>query len=348
MIRKNRNSCHAWWMAVVLGTLVAPAGAAPIALDMFVAHSIDSGDYVISHIGADGSLLNRFGTTSNNEFRSHLAISGGHIYRSNPGNTSSSNIERYDFAGNLVDTINPQAGTTRSFRPIVRDYADASIYYTDTYGGTNIVRHLDDNATGANSTLALVGYSAGGGVADLDFGGISGSEALYGLHTTHPDYGPYRVSKIDAAGNVTLFPESSDLYVPYVTDLGSIAINPVTGQIHVATAYDVVTFDATGTQIDLFDALVSKPSLDVSLDGFLYLGNYANDQVSIYSTDGLLQDTISIPDAVRIVDIVVLESSTFSSSSAPVPGAISLLGLGLLLTVRKWREGMGQLPAMPA
>lgn len=96
---------------------------------LLVAHRLTSGVYTISQLKLDGTLIRRFGTVSGPEWRSHLAIAGGYLFRSN--GMTLNNIHRFDAAGTLVGTTTPDSSAQHQIQAIARDFDDESILLHD-------------------------------------------------------------------------------------------------------------------------------------------------------------------------------------------------------------------------
>jgi hypothetical protein len=132
---------------------------------------------------------------------------------------------------------------------------------------------------------------------------------LYALTQTSPDIVPdpkCRVAKIDPNGQVQ-FIDNPKLKVPWVFDIGSLAVAPRGGNIYVATTTEVVEMDASGAPLGSFALVDTKPSLDVGLDGKIYVGHFdsTNGQIDVFHQKGKLFKTINIPDATRVFDILI-------------------------------------------
>jgi hypothetical protein len=268
---------------------------------VLVAHRTTAGSYVISQITDTGFLLRQFGAQDGDEFRSHLALSGGSLFRSDA--LGADTISQFAEDGTLIRTITPTSSAQHEIVPIARDFLNLSIFGVDTWGGTNVVRHLDDPSTGAMPDFAIVYFSDVAGIADLYFD--TGTNMLFALAQRNPASGPYRVAKIDAAGTQTFY-DSADFTVAYVFDVGSVAVNAANGNVHVATTANIVTLDAAGNQVGMFAAADNKPSLDVDASGNIYFGRFDSGQISVYSPAGALIRTIVVPSANRIVDVLII------------------------------------------
>ncbi len=301
---------------------------------LLVAHSVTDGSCAISQLDAtNGSLLRQFGTLPGTlaspctELRAHLALSGGFLYRSN--GVSLNTISQFSSNGMLVRTIVPNTSGTPSIVPIARDFGNQSIYMVDTFGGTTTIRHLDDPSTGASSPFAAITFYTGiGGTSDLYFGGPSGSQALFALTQTDPAITPcfntgfnpcpYRVAKINSNGNVQ-FLDNPNLIVPFVFDVGSLAVDPTSGtatsgNIYVATGNvsaaqpgSIVELSAAGAALGSFSLNDGKPSLDVDLSGNIFVGRASSTtgEISVFSASGVLVKTILVPNATRIIDVLI-------------------------------------------
>lgn len=89
---------------------------------LLVAHELADGSTAISQLSLGGVLLQRFGTLtpatgSSSEFRAHLALSGGFLFRSN--GTALDTISEFNPDGTLKATITP----TTSFEHQIVPYS---------------------------------------------------------------------------------------------------------------------------------------------------------------------------------------------------------------------------------
>ncbi|MFI5103487.1 MAG: hypothetical protein ACHP79_01065, partial [Terriglobales bacterium] len=168
---------------------------------LLVAHELPDGSTAISQLTMSGALLRRFGELPaptlghSNEFRAHLALSGGFLFRTN--GVELNTISEFNPDGTLRATITPHTSSEHNIVPIARDFDNSSSYFIDTFAGTNVVQHLDDPTTGASSFFATLQYVGIAGISDLYFGGPQGSKALYALTQTSPAIvpgGKYRVA----------------------------------------------------------------------------------------------------------------------------------------------------------
>jgi hypothetical protein len=320
-------------LALVFGTggrsYSQSAGFTPETL--LVAHQLTDGSTAISQLSLGGVLMNRFGTLPGTldccsfptEFRAHLALSGGFLFRSNgtyppPFFPVVDTISEFNPDGTLKATITPTTSLQHDIVPMAQDFANSSIYMVDAFGGTNLIWHLDNPSTGASSVFAGVFYTGVGEIVDLYFGGPIGSEALYALTQTSPSITPcvvpgctYRVAKIGPTGTVQFF-DNPELVVPFVFDIGSLAVAPIGGNIYVATSTKIVKMDASGAPLGSFPLVDPKPSLDVDVDGMIYVGHFgptvgsATGQIDVFLPSGELVRTINVPGATRIYDILIV------------------------------------------
>ena len=279
---------------------------------LLVAHELADGSTAISRLSLGGVLLQRFGTLTpapgtSNEFRAHLALSGGFLFRSN--GVVLNTISEFGPEGALKATITPNTSPQHNIVPIARDFANSSIYMVDTFAGTNVIRHLD-LSTGAGNAFVTLQYTGIAGITDLYFGGPARSEALYALTATSPQIVPgarNRVAKIDSTGAVQFF-DNPELIVPFIFDVGSLAVAPIDGNIYVATTTKIVKLDASGAPLGSFTLEDGKPSLDVDVDGHIYVGHFSSNigEIDIFLPSGRLIKTISVPGATRIIDILIV------------------------------------------
>ena len=299
---------------------------------LLVAHQLTNGSTVISQLTQTGRLLKRFGTlpgTSSSccmfptEFRPHLALSGEFLYRSNgtyspaiqPGAVDT--ISQFNSDGTLIATIIPTTSPQHEIVPIARDFADALIYMVDIFGSTNVIWHLNNPLTGASSGFAGVFYTGVAGITDLYFGGPEGSRALYALTATSPFITPCvvpgcanRVAKIDSTGTVTFF-DNPELTLPFIFDVGRVAVDPNNGNIYVATTTKIVGMNASGAALGSFSfpfGFDGKPSLDVNSDGNILVGrfNSTTGEIDVFSPSGTLVSTIFVPDATHIFGVLIV------------------------------------------
>lgn len=180
----------------------------------------------------------------------------------------------------------------------------------DTFAGTNVIRHLDDPSTGASSPFVTLQYPGIAGISDLYFGGPIRREALYALTQTSPQIvpgGKYRVAKIDATGAVQFF-DNPELIIPFVFDVGSVAVAPIDGNIYVATTTKIVKMDASGAPLGSFTLEDGKPSLDVAVSGHIYVGHFSSTtgEIDVFLPSGMLIKTINVPGATRIIDVLIV------------------------------------------
>ena len=325
-------------LSISVMTLAPSVSAVP--LEMFVAHTTTAGDHVISRIDEDGNVLDQFGGGKTNQFRSHITVSGDYLYRTN-SSSPDADIDQFTLDGTLVREIIPNSSVGHRTRAIARDFDNESVFFVDIDAGSNVVRHLDDAATGAQTLHSIISYAGVAGMIDLDFGGPAGNEALYALTPTHPLIAPgtgAAVSRIDESGSVTLI-RSSSLDIPFSVDVGAISVDPVTGTIHVATSTTVVSFDTAGNELGSFATTAGggKPSLDVDFASNIYMGNFGLGEIDVFSSTGDVLRTISIAGAARVLDIFILEGSLSEATDVPAPGTLALLGLGLVAMRRKQR-----------
>ncbi len=101
---------------------------------ILVAHKTSSGSHVISELDANGNLIRQFGNEPSDEFRAHLALVGGFLYRSNGAYLNT--ISQFDDTGALVRTITPTTSATHAIVPITSDFDHQSIYFRDSFAGT--------------------------------------------------------------------------------------------------------------------------------------------------------------------------------------------------------------------
>jgi hypothetical protein len=279
---------------------------------LLVAHELPDGSTAVSQLNVEGKLLKRFGNlpgsgAGSNEFRPHLTWSGGFLFRSN--GIYLNTISEFNPDGTLKATITPTTSPQHNIVPIAQDFTNSSIYMVDTFAGSNVVRHLDDPTTGASSSFAVLQYEGIGGVSDLYYGRSDGSTALYALTPTSPDIVPdprSRVAKIDANGTVQFF-DNPKLKVPWIFDVGSLAVAPDGDTIYVATSTEIVEMDATGAPLGSFALVDTKPSLDVDAEGRIYVGHFdsTNGQIDVFRPKGQLLKTINVPEATKVFDVLV-------------------------------------------
>ena len=253
-----------------------------------------------------GNVLRQFGELTSghgqSEFRAHLAVAGGVLFRSN--GTFLDTISQFDAQGQLIRTITPSSSATPKVNQIAPDFDEESIYFVDVFGGSNAVRHLDDPISGAQSTF--IPAAGAGSIQDLAFGGPDGSQALFALIAISP--GPYRISRIAPTGSIQFF-DSAELTVSFTTDVGSVAVDPMNGNVYAATGTKIVQFDATGASIGSFPFSDLKPSIEVGPNGNIYVGRFDSGSISVFSSTGQFIETISIPGAVRIIDVLLDDGS---------------------------------------
>jgi len=279
---------------------------------LLVAHELADGSTAVSQLTTQGKLLKRFGTLPGagaglNEFRPHLAWAGGFLFRSN--GVKLNTISEFNPDGTLKNTITPDTSAQHDIVPIARDFAGASIYMVDTFAATNVIRHLDDPHTGASSAFATLQYTGIAGISDLYLGRSNGSTALYALTQTSPETvpgGKSRVAKIDVDGTVRFF-DNQRLNVPYMFDVGSVAVSVKGGTIYVATSTEIVEMDESGAELGSFPFVDTKPSMDVAPDGKLFAGHFdsTNGQVDVFNHAGKLLKSIHVPDATRVFDVLI-------------------------------------------
>jgi hypothetical protein len=305
---------------VLLALVFATGGPAYGQSDRFapetllVAHELPDGSTAISQLSMHGELLQRFGALpapapgSSNEFRAHLALSRRFLFRSN--GVQLNTISEFNPAGKLKNTITPNTSTQHNIVPIAQDFTNGSIYMVDTFAGSNVIQHLDDPSLGASSPFATLQYAGIAGITDLYFGGPHGKKALYALTQTStavvPD-GKYRVAKIDSTGAVQFF-DNPKLTVPFIFDVGSLAVAPMGGNIYVATTTEIVAMDASGAPLISFPFVDIKPSLDIDVNGNVYVGHFnsTTGQIDVFRPSGKLIRTLNVPGAIKIIDIVIV------------------------------------------
>jgi len=279
---------------------------------LLVAHELSDGSTAVSQLSMHGELLQRFGTlpgsgSGSNEFRAHLAWSGGFLFRSN--GVFLNTISEFEPSGTLKATITPNSSLEHEVVPIAQDFLDSSIYMVDIFAATNVVRHLDDPATGASSPFVTLQYEGIAGVTDLYCGRSNGSKALYALTQTNPGTvsdAKSRVAKIEADGTIQFF-DNPQLNVPRISDTGSIAAAPDGRSIYVATATEIVEMDSSGAPVGSFALVDTKPSLDVGDDGKIYVGHFdsTNGQIDVFHSSGQLFKTMNVPEATKVIDILI-------------------------------------------
>jgi hypothetical protein len=279
---------------------------------LLVAHELADGSTAISQLSIQGKLLKRFGTLPGagagaNEFRPHLAWAGGFLFRSN--GVILNTISEFNPDGTLNATITPNTSPEHDIVPIAQDFAGASIYMVDTFAATNVIRHLDDPLTGASSPFATLQYDGIAGISDLYMARSNGSTALYAFTQTNPQIvpgGKGRIARIDAGGTVRFF-DNPKLNVPWMFDVGSVAVSAKRGNIYVATTTEIVEMDESGTALGSFPFVDTKPSMDIAPNGELYAGHFdsTNGQVDVFNRSGKLLKTINVPDATRVFDILI-------------------------------------------
>lgn len=284
---------------------------------LLVAHELSDGSTAVSQLSTQGKLLKRFGSLPGsvaalNEFRAHLAWSGGFLFRSNGVNLNT--ISEFNPDGTLKTTITPDTSPQHDIVPIAQDFTNDSIYMVDIFGSTNVIRHLDDPTTGASSPFATVAYIGIAGILDLCLGGSNGTKALYVLTQTDPVTVPdaqSRIAKIDPSGTVQFF-DDPHLKVPYAFDVGSLAVAPHGSNIYVATTTEIVAMDSGGAHLGSFAFMDTKPSLDVAADGKIYAGRFdsTTGQVDVYNRKGDLLNMLHVPDATKIFDVLVASLPT--------------------------------------
>ncbi|HEY6971994.1 MAG TPA: hypothetical protein VJA94_22475 [Candidatus Angelobacter sp.] len=281
---------------------------------LLVAHELSDGSTAISQLSRTGALIQRFGVLPappfgvSNEFRAHLALSGGVLFRTN--GVQLNTISDFNPDGTLAATITPSTSPQHKIIPIARDLSGRSIYIVDSFAGNNVIRHLDDILTGACSPFTVLQYPGMSGIVDMYCGGPRGHKALYALTATSPAIVPganYRVAKIDPKGTIE-FIDNPKFTVTYLFDVGSVAVAPSTGNIYVANTSEVVELDALGTTLNAFAFVDAKPSLDVAGDGSVYIGYFESTtgQVDVFQA-GQLVDSFHIPDATKIIDVLYVQ-----------------------------------------
>ena len=304
-------------LAIVVLTVIAisnlPANAAWTPGTILVAHKTTSESHAITQLDANGHVVRQFGIQSTDEFRSHLAISGGILYRMNEVFVRT--LDQFSDDGSLIRSIPiipPGDGTfwLGHFMQIASDFADTSIYLAGPLAPTHTIFHLDDLSPGTSGTSSifteLFAVPSLGDLRDLYFGGPIGNETLFALLADIPaDNAPGHIAKIDVKGNYVLF-SNPELIFEFLVDIGSLAADPVGGNIYVATGKKILKFDPSGNLLDSYPFITFKPSLGIDKGGNLYLGLFESGTISVLSPAGKLIKNISIPDATQIVDVLIV------------------------------------------
>ena len=280
---------------------------------LLVAHELLDGSTAISQLSKNGVLLQRFGVLPapapgvSNEFRAHLALSGGVLFRTN--GVQLNTISDFNPDGTLAGTITPNTSPQHNIVPIAEDFAGTSIFMVDTFAGTNVIRHLDDTLTGASSAFVTLQYPGIAGIVDLYFGGPHG-RTLYALTQTSPQIvpdGKYRIAKISSTGTVE-FLDNPKFTVPYVFDVGSVAVSSITGKIFIANTKEIVELDESGATLASFAFVDPKPSLDIAVDGSVYVGHFGSTtgQIDVFRA-GRNIGTLVVPNATKIIDVLFVQ-----------------------------------------
>lgn len=293
----NLNHCRFLLSFLAVSTL-SPAE------NLLIASETTAGGHIVTRLQLDGNAIDTFGGDAASRIRAHLTETEDHYFRTN--STAADSMSQFTKDGVFVRDISPDSSGSPRVANVCRNFANDSVFFTDVFGGSNVIREMDNLATGASSSFSLISYSGTAGVMDLDFGGPAGSEALFALSATAPSTGTYRVAKVDEGGNVVLFFDSADLVIPYVTDVGSVAVSPVNGDVFVATTTEIVRFSAAGTQLGKFAFVDTKPSLDVAASGNLFVGAFNSNQIFEFTPLGVLSNTITLAGSSRIIDVQVV------------------------------------------
>jgi hypothetical protein len=276
--------------------------------NILVAHRLTSGVNVISELAPDGTLIRQFGNETLDIFRTDLVVSGEYLYRNETPYADT--LGQFGSDGVRIRSITVGSFTSPVINSMAADFTGDGIFFTDVHAGTNVIRHLDDPATGDQTQFSMVTNS----LLDLYHASTLGGDYLYGVCYRYED--TYQLVKVDSAGAVLQYIDSADLTMPYTTDIGAVAVNPITEHVFAATGNKdgdntckVIEFLPDGTQVDYFVIDELKPSLDVDDAGNLYIGRYMGDsagQVSIYTPAGTLVDAIVLPDTTGVVDVLII------------------------------------------
>ena len=295
---------------------------------ILVAHQKTDSTHVISQIAPSGGILKQFGSQSLDRFRTHLALAGGLLYRSNDP-YDPVNITTYDSSGQLVSTITVNSSAQHEVSALTRDAGGSSIFFVDVFAGSNVIRRLTDAVTGANDQVTTISYNGAAGVQDLYYGGPAASAALYALSATSPGTGPYRIAKF--AGGPVQFFDSPDLTVPFVTDFGSIAVDPNAGTVYAATTAKIISFNQAGQQTGGFPFVDSKPSVGVDQGGNIYATHFDSGTIAVFTPGGTLVRTITLPSTQRVIHALIAPGPmiVYTLTASPTHGTLMLAGASL-------------------
>lgn len=251
----------------------------------FVAQLDRSGN-ALRELGAQPAALNP---------RAHLAMFGGLLYRSNGNDFPVGTIEALDASGALVRSFAVDTSANHYVLPIIEDHHRISLLFMDVFDSPNVVHRINDLATGASTFFAQM---PGVQVQDL----FRRGDTVYALNLEPPPATSW-ISSITTAGAV-FSSTTPDLVLPYESDVGAIVSDSL-GNIYVATSSTIVKANGGQTQATFGGAAV-KPSLGIDASDRLYYGHFDSDTIDVLETSGAAVSTIHVPNAVRIVDVLVV------------------------------------------
>jgi hypothetical protein len=297
----TQDACHAGACSgTTQGACTFPHGV------LLVSHEIACGSpgscsHAISVLDQAGNTLKQFGQIASDAFRAHLAFAGGTLYRTNEPYDHT--LSRWDPAGNAVPVATPQTSTNHWIIPIEADQTGSSIFFFDVFAGSNVIRHLDNPLTGANTALNAIGWPDWAGeIGDMFTGGPNNH--TYAMVQVYPTIGPYRVAELSSSGAILQTYYDSAWTVPYVFDVGSVVAD-MAGNVYVATTTQVVSVNASGQHVGAWPLVDTKPSMAIDPAGHIYVGHYNTQSglVTVHASNGTLLQQINVAGAGRITDV---------------------------------------------